>query len=460
MHPEVVKDGPGKCDVCGMDLVPAEQLGYAVPKKAPDLPLLIPATAPLITGKRAVVYVQLPDRDQPTFEGREIALGPRAGDSYIVRYGLKKNDRVVTEGNFKIDSALQIRAKPSMMLPDGGAAAADHPPDDSKEKVKVTDRFRAALTPLYKAYLHAVQLLSQDDLQAAKDAMQLLAERAKQVDAGSLDRKPTDLWRQQKRRLILAAFEASEADSRDSIQRPLAELSQTVVRMLNTFGQALDGPLYRFRCAMALKAKGGEWVQRDKKVRNPYYGPAMLGCGNLLATYPSQAPLEAPDAFREQLAHVYDAYLRLQAALADDRLDEARERFSDLRQSIATIDTISLPEKTAQAWSAYLNQMKPVFTNSPAAADLSRLREWFKPISNAMLGIVKDFGHTRKETLHKVFCPMAFDNKGAAWLQAGDTIANPYFGHQMLRCGSIRQSFPPVNVKDGHTQRKEARHDR
>ncbi|HKK19785.1 MAG TPA: efflux RND transporter periplasmic adaptor subunit, partial [Opitutales bacterium] len=27
MHPEVVKDHPGQCDVCGMDLVPAEELG-------------------------------------------------------------------------------------------------------------------------------------------------------------------------------------------------------------------------------------------------------------------------------------------------------------------------------------------------------------------------------------------------------------------------------------------------
>ena len=28
MHPEVVKDGPGKCDICGMPLVRAESLGY------------------------------------------------------------------------------------------------------------------------------------------------------------------------------------------------------------------------------------------------------------------------------------------------------------------------------------------------------------------------------------------------------------------------------------------------
>jgi Cu(I)/Ag(I) efflux system membrane fusion protein len=116
MHPAVVKTQPGTCDICGMDLVTTESLGYIVdaPKEAP---LVIPASVPLITGKRAVVYVQIPDAEKPTFEGREIVLGPRAGDFYIVKSGLMEGDIVVTKGNFKIDSALQIQAKPSMMNP-------------------------------------------------------------------------------------------------------------------------------------------------------------------------------------------------------------------------------------------------------------------------------------------------------------------------------------------------------
>jgi len=80
--------------------------------------LVIPASAPLITGARAVVYVQLPEKEKPTYEGREVILGPRAGDYYIVESGLAEGEVVVTNGNFKIDSALQIQAKPSMMNPE------------------------------------------------------------------------------------------------------------------------------------------------------------------------------------------------------------------------------------------------------------------------------------------------------------------------------------------------------
>ena len=125
MHPEIVKDAPGECDVCGMPLVRAEELGYASSGTVDHAPpLVIPATAPLITGKRAVVYVRLPgDPDRgPTFEGREVTLGPRAGDYYIVESGLRDGEIVVTHGNFKIDSALQISAKPSMMAPPGTEA--------------------------------------------------------------------------------------------------------------------------------------------------------------------------------------------------------------------------------------------------------------------------------------------------------------------------------------------------
>jgi Cu(I)/Ag(I) efflux system membrane fusion protein len=127
MHPEIIKDEPGQCDICGMDLVPAESLGYASAGKSHGgAPLVIPATAALLTGTRAVVYVEQPEADRPTYVGREVVLGPRAGDSYVVESGLSEGDLVVVSGNFKIDSALQIQAKPSMMNPEGGGSGGGH----------------------------------------------------------------------------------------------------------------------------------------------------------------------------------------------------------------------------------------------------------------------------------------------------------------------------------------------
>lgn len=126
MHPSEIKSQPGQCDICGMDLVRTESLGYVAASTPAQAPLVIPETAPLITGKRAVVYVKKPDTEVPTFEGREVVLGPRAGHYYLVASGLTEGELVVTNGNFKIDSALQIQAKPSMMNPEGGVMPAGH----------------------------------------------------------------------------------------------------------------------------------------------------------------------------------------------------------------------------------------------------------------------------------------------------------------------------------------------
>ncbi len=115
MHPDIVKETSGTCDICGMDLVTAESLGYVRATATDMAPLVVLASAVLMTGKRVVVYVQVPDTEKPTYEGRQIMLGPRAGDYYLVESGLSEGEVVVTNGNFKIDSEMQLRAKPSMM---------------------------------------------------------------------------------------------------------------------------------------------------------------------------------------------------------------------------------------------------------------------------------------------------------------------------------------------------------
>ncbi len=117
MHPSVVKESKDICDICQMDLVTTEFLGYFKPEAGKELPLVIPVSAPLITGKRAIVYIKVPGKMKPTFAGKEVVLGPRAGGFYLVVSGLDEGDEVVTNGNFKIDSALQIQADYSMMNP-------------------------------------------------------------------------------------------------------------------------------------------------------------------------------------------------------------------------------------------------------------------------------------------------------------------------------------------------------
>jgi Cu(I)/Ag(I) efflux system membrane fusion protein len=72
--------------------------------------------------------------------------------------------------------------------------------------------------------------------------------------------------------------------------------------------------------------------------------------------------------------------------------------------------------------------------HSQAIADsksLEEARTHFKALSDAAIPVAK-----AEKTMHEMHCPMAFDNKGANWLQkSADEVQNPYFGSKMPHCG-------------------------
>ena len=77
--------------------------------------MVIPKTAVLWTGKKAIVYVKKPNTNIPAFVFREIILGEDAGNFYVVASGLQEGEEIATHGVFKIDAAAQLAGKQSMM---------------------------------------------------------------------------------------------------------------------------------------------------------------------------------------------------------------------------------------------------------------------------------------------------------------------------------------------------------
>ena len=237
MHPEIIKDAPGICDRCGMDLVSAESLGY-VDEAGDNIPLVIPASAPLLTGERAVVYVET---EPGRYEGRQVELGPLADDHYLVESGLSEGERVVVRGNFRIDSALQIQARPSMMNP-------PPPPPES-------------LGELLSLYLATREELARDTYSLAPrwEALHPLPAPWKNLARDMAD------------------------DSLPAARTAFARLSSTLVETLRGTGPP-DRALHLFHCPMAGEGRGAVWLQEDPAILNPYFGAGMLKCGTLRET--------------------------------------------------------------------------------------------------------------------------------------------------------------------------------
>ncbi|HXP60835.1 MAG TPA: efflux RND transporter periplasmic adaptor subunit, partial [Dongiaceae bacterium] len=88
--------------------------------------LLIPDMAILRSGETTTVFVAL---DGGKFDPRTVTLGPRAEpDDYQVLSGVSEGERIVTSGQFMLDSESQLREALQKMRPPREAAAARSTP--------------------------------------------------------------------------------------------------------------------------------------------------------------------------------------------------------------------------------------------------------------------------------------------------------------------------------------------
>ncbi len=235
-------------------------------------PLVIPVTAPLRTGDRAVVYVRDPQQTAPTFTGRQVQLGPRAGDFYVVESGLEEGEEVVVQGNFKIDSALQIQARPSMMDPNHPETPATH---------AASPELKKHLTALLDNYLVLQQALSGEGAETSRLASEHLSTTLANAAGrpGGLTVGAHQHWHES--HLKLTKTVASIVAAGDIADRRIAfqPLSDELWQLLESFAFAADSPVRRFHCPMAFDFAGADWIQQDATTANPYFGATMLRCG-------------------------------------------------------------------------------------------------------------------------------------------------------------------------------------
>jgi Cu(I)/Ag(I) efflux system membrane fusion protein len=406
MHPDVVKDDAGSCDICEMPLVRTESLGYVpVDPAKREAPLVIPATAPLLTGTRAVVYRVVPDTEKPTYEGLEIVLGPRAGDWYIVRSGLKEGDLVVTNGNFKIDSQLQIEARPSMMTPEGGGAGAGHAhgateskQEPGKSAVEVPAAVREQFVRILRIAKEAREAAQAGDLGAARKAFAELGEAVRAVDMKALAGHAHMLWMELSMLLKNDAVEGREAATLEDARR-VSEMLTEHVR--------------RFSAGFRLQAES--------------------------STAAASEPL--PAAVRSALAGVYAAYLDAQEALAQDDRAAAVAAAETLASAVKTVPAEPLPQAGREEWTAHRADLDKAVSDMRRAEDIEAARRAFALVSETLAAVADRFGSPMDGPLYRLHCPMAFSNRGADWLQTDRQVRNPYFGSAMLKCGEVQAVF-------------------
>ncbi|MBU1701881.1 MAG: efflux RND transporter periplasmic adaptor subunit [Candidatus Eisenbacteria bacterium] len=254
-------------------------------------PLLIPAAAPLRTGKRAIVYVAKPG-EEGIYTGRQVVLGPKAGEDYVVIDGLKEGEMVVVNGNFKIDSAAQIMAQPSMMEP--MPAETLQGPGAPLEPANIPESFKTDLSALYDIYFEIQNALSHDDLTMASEAagkMQKVLPRAgvkrsassksnaQRFGTQNLPPGARSAWDDAMGPIGEVIGRIHKTGGIESARQEFEYLSLWVTWIVNSFGSATVQPILRYHCPMAFDGRGADWLQNKEGTENPYFGSAMFQCG-------------------------------------------------------------------------------------------------------------------------------------------------------------------------------------
>jgi Cu(I)/Ag(I) efflux system membrane fusion protein len=255
--------------------------------------ILIPKSSILWTGKRAVVYVKVQDRDQPSFLYREIELGPESGKFYVVSSGLAVGEEIAVNGVFKIDAAAQLAGKSSMMNPEGGkvslghdhgAMTAEHQVmEESNKKVDIEPKFKEQLQGVYDTYILMKDAFVASDASQVSKQAQNLKSLLQGVDMGLLEGDAHMEWMSQIDKLDVEIDKISNSNDIDSQRLSFAGFNDIFYSSLKTFGLH-HGTVYYQYCPMARGDKGAYWFSNIKEIENPYFGEAMLSCGETRET--------------------------------------------------------------------------------------------------------------------------------------------------------------------------------
>ena len=144
--------------------------------------------------------------------------------------------------------------------------------------------------------------------------------------------------------------------------------------------------------------------------------------------------LEVPDAFRAQLSRLVPPYLAIGIALASDDIRNVAAPLDQLNQAVGSIDAQSLTDKTLKVWHTEHKDLISIVERLVKANDIASLRSAFALLSDQLLTLQRTFGIQNSEQLFEMHCPMAFEGRGATWIQADSAVRNPYYGATMLKC--------------------------
>lgn len=265
------------------------------PGNASNDVLTIPSSAILWTGERSVVYLKT-NPNEPVFEMKEVSLGNKTGDNYEVLDGLFAGNEIVTNGTFTVDAAAQLQGKKSMMNKEGGKTMTGHEghlgmenkesnatdPSGMNTRLESPKAFQQQLKKVYESYIRVKDALVKDNSKQASDNTNGLLESLDKIDMKLLKDEAHNHWMQIEKEIKSSAKAISKSSEIKDQRNHFKQLSSHLIKAIQLFG--INEKVYVEFCPMADSNKGAYWLSKEEQILNPYFGSAMLKCGEVKQT--------------------------------------------------------------------------------------------------------------------------------------------------------------------------------
>ncbi|MVN90633.1 DUF3347 domain-containing protein [Mucilaginibacter aquatilis] len=140
-----------------------------------------------------------------------------------------------------------------------------------------------------------------------------------------------------------------------------------------------------------------------------------------------------------QLQGLFDNYFALKDALVSTDAVSAAQKATAMSASIKAVDMSKLSAKEHEVWMKTMKNIAAGAEAISASKNIAKQRSAFINLSDNIYELVK--ATENNQALYYQHCPMFNSGKGANWLSKEEEIKNPYYGSQMLNCGSVKETI-------------------
>ncbi|WP_276388299.1 efflux RND transporter periplasmic adaptor subunit [Eudoraea chungangensis] len=184
-------------------------------------------------------------------------------------------------------------------------------------------------------------------------------------------------------------------------------------------------------------------LQGKKSMMNKSGGKTMTGHEGHLGTQNTESETNGSSTMKMKLPETSQIafqsalipYLKMKDAFV---ASDAQKVSTFSKATLEGLKTVS-DSGLGKMEQAHISKIKKILVSINESEDIETQRSHFVVLNQNFVPIVKTIqGLSSKVYIQK--CPMANNNRGAFWISEDKEISNPYYGEQMLTCGSVIDS--------------------